>query len=128
MKQSLHKKNQLFRMIIPGIAVLVITFLPHKLLFDENSIVCLHYYFLGIQCPFCGMTRAIYELMHFRILSAISYHFVVLFFPVYFIMDIITFFNPRKELITLRKLVFVLILAGFLVIYLFRIAGYFLHH
>lgn len=118
-------KNQLFRIIILCLALLVFMSIPAKWLFCENQYLCLHYYLFGIQCPFCGMLRAVYQLMHFHFASALTYNFVVVFFPVYLLLDIATLLFDKKRWLFLKKLVVVVILFSCLLLYLFRVASYF---
>lgn len=124
MKVLQLQNNQHFRIIILIIAILTVSLFPHDLLFDETKVVCIHYYLFGFQCPLCGMTRAVYQFSHLQFASAINYNAVVALLPVYFVADILSIFIRRNWLLILRKVVFVLILIGLLLLYLFRIAVY----
>ena len=42
-------------------------------------IPCFFNLFTGLKCPGCGMTRAIYSLMHFDIISAIKFNALFIF-------------------------------------------------
>ncbi len=122
MKVFQLQSNQHIRIIILIIAILTVSLFPHDLLFDETKVVCIHYYLFGFQCPLCGMTRAVYQFTHLQFASAINYNAVVALLPVYFVADILSLFIRKSWLLTLRKIVFVLILIGLLLLYLFRIA------
>lgn len=125
MKVSQFENNQRFRIIILIIAILTVSFIPHDLLFDETKVVCIHYYLFGFQCPLCGMTRAVYQITHLQFASALNYNMMVALLPVYFISDILSLFIRRNWLSTFKKNVFVLILIGLFLLYLFRIAMHF---
>ena len=118
-------KNQLIRMISIGVLLLIFVLIPREIVFDKTHLVCIHYYLLGFQCPLCGMTRAVYEFIHFRFQSAINYNPVIIMLPLYFVSDIGTAFLPQKWLKTTKRLILVSILAGLLVLYLFRLAHHF---
>jgi hypothetical protein len=53
--------------------LLTIYFLPEKFIFGNESL-CLLKNTLGIECPGCGMTRAVYCLLHGRIEESLSYN------------------------------------------------------
>ena len=41
----------------------------------------------GVYCPLCGGTRALYELLHFRLLSALRYNAYELQYGKYFLQE-----------------------------------------
>ena len=65
----------------------------------------------GIYCPLCGGTRALYELLHLRFLSALRYNtYVVLFAVLVILWDIVTFIGflrGRKTFFRIPKWVYV---------------------
>lgn len=117
--------NQLIRLTVLFVLVLVVALIPRNILFDETHVVCIHYYLFGFQCPLCGMTRAVYEFTHLQFASAISYNIVVALLPLYLLMDIATIFFKQKRMIQIRKIVVILIIAGLILLYIFRIVQYF---
>ncbi|MBP8084512.1 MAG: DUF2752 domain-containing protein [Spirochaetes bacterium] len=49
----------------------------------ENKSFCLYTNLLGFHCPGCGMTRAMFSIMHFQFNNAIRYNkLVILVFPI----------------------------------------------
>ena len=117
--------NQLIRLAVLFVLVLVVALIPHDILFDETHVVCIHYYLFGFQCPLCGMTRAVYEFTHLQFASAISYNIVVALLPLYLLMDITTIFFHQNWLVQVRKTVVIVIIAGFVLLYIFRIVNHF---
>ena len=117
--------NQLIRLSVLIVLVLVVALMPDEILFDETHVVCIHYYLLGFQCPLCGMTRAVHEFTHLQFASAINYNVVVALLPLYLIMDIATIFFKQNGLVLVRKAVVILIIAGLLLLYVFRIVNHF---
>jgi len=105
--------------------VLVVALIPREVLFDENHVVCIHYYLLGFQCPLCGMTRAVHEFTHLQFASAINYNVVVALLPLYLLMDIATIFFKQPWLVPVRKAIVILIIAGLLLLYIFRTINHF---
>lgn len=125
MKIAQLRNNQLIRIIIILVLLMIVSLIPYETLFDETHSTCIHYYFLGFQCPLCGMTRAVYEFTHFRVVSALRYNIVVALLPLYLVMDITTIFFRQNWLANAKKIVIALIIAGFLLLYAFRIADHF---
>lgn len=50
--------------------------IPRSWIFDGHT-VCLIHNFFGKECPGCGMTRAMFSLMHFDFAAAWSYNRIV---------------------------------------------------
>jgi hypothetical protein len=119
--------NQLIRLSIIFVSLVIIAIIPPEILFDETQVVCIHYYLFGIQCPLCGMTRAVYQFTHFQFASAFNYNIIVALLPLYLGIDISTLFFRQKWLVLIRKTVVALILAGLIILYAFRIAYHFNH-
>ncbi len=84
------------KFFIIGIVILFLIplfFNPHE---AENTI-CSFKNQTGYDCPTCGMTRSLYEFVHFRIFTSFSYHLMgPLFYSVLIILLI-------KYLIELKK-------------------------
>ena len=117
--------NQSIRLLVLLFLVLVVALISRDILFDETRVVCIHYYLFGFQCPLCGMTRAVHEVAHLRIASAINYNVVVVLLPIYLVVDATSVFYPQKWLAIVKKGVVVLILAGFIWVYVIRIVQHF---
>jgi len=117
--------NQSIRLLLLLFLVLVVALIPRELLFDETRLVCIHHYLFGFQCPLCGMTHAVYEFTHFHFISALNYNIVVVLLPIYLLTDIATIFFRQNWLSVVRKTVVILIITGFLLLYVFRILQHF---
>jgi len=51
--------------------------------FDQGIVICPSKYFLNLNCPGCGLTRAIMHLMHFEFISAWTFNKLSFFiFPI----------------------------------------------
>ena len=64
----------------------------------------------GIYCPLCGGTRCVYELLHFRFLSALRYNAYVVFTVfgglIYDLIALIRFLRGKEDLPRIPKAVF----------------------
>jgi hypothetical protein len=68
------------------------------------------------------MTRAIHQMLHLKLASAIQYNPAVALLPIYFVIDFASYFKPEKRLILIRRMVFWLAVISLAVLYIFRIA------
>ncbi len=125
MKPQKITGNQLIRISVVVILLVVVASIPREIVFDETKVVCIHYYLFGFQCPLCGMTRAVYEFTHLHFLTAIHYNAIVTLLPLYFIVDLATIFFNQSWLKTARKWIVISIFAGLLLLYVFRIVLHF---
>lgn len=115
-------RNHLLRLIIISAGLFVIALAPDNSLFNDTHSVCIHYHLFGFQCPLCGMTRAIHQLLHLKLDSAIQYNPVVAIIPIYFGADLISYFKPGKRLILARRTLFFTLLIALSVLYAVRIS------
>lgn len=59
----------------------VLYFLPYNIVFNSKSL-CIHKNIIGFDCPGCGMTRAVYCLIHLNFIEAFKFNYgVFLLFP-----------------------------------------------
>jgi hypothetical protein len=117
--------NQRIRLVVILILLATVALIPFEILFDESHPVCIHLYLLGFQCPLCGMTRAVHQFTHFRFASAVNYNLVVVLLPLYLSFDILTLFQKQNRFKVIRKIIVYSIIAGFLLLYAFRIGKHF---
>lgn len=69
---------------------------------------CPFVYFFGIECPGCGFTRALQNLMHGNFLEALSLNFLIVFvwvIPLYLILLLIDFIFGKTYLKGFFKLI-----------------------
>jgi hypothetical protein len=67
--------------------------------------VCLYNQWLGIPCPFCGLTRAVYEIMHLRFVSAYLYNPLVFLLILWYAIELAYFIaNNNHMLYTFLKI------------------------
>lgn len=125
MQDQTRNKNHIIRLITLFILLIVVSFIPYEILFDKTHSVCIHNHLFGFQCPFCGLTRAVYQTVHLQFASAINYNIVVVLLPFYLGINIAIIFIRKKWLLVSRKIIVVLIIASLLVLYAFRIYNYF---
>jgi hypothetical protein len=112
-----------YSLLIIGLGTILIV--PDKLLFHSDKSLCLHLSVTGVKCPLCGMTRAIHEVFHIRILSALRYNMLVpLLFLVIALEIYIDFINPESIVKNARRFLWIFTLAAFGMLYLVRIGIY----
>lgn len=81
---------------------------------------CLLKEWFGIYCPLCGGTRCVYELLHFRFLSALRYNAYVVFmaflFLIWDVWALVRFLRAGDNFPKIPKWVF-FALAGLLLLF-----------
>jgi Protein of unknown function (DUF2752) len=104
-------------MILAG-TVLIFFLMPWLNLHPD---ACIHRKITGIGCPLCGMTHAVFELLHFRFWKAFQYNQAIPFMVVWFGMECLTVIKPSKPNTRIRKISLILFLAALGLVYAFRI-------
>lgn len=74
-KESVRKRT-LF-CILSTVLILLIGFIYYLLLQWDIGLVCPFKHFIGIDCPFCGLSRFCLALLRFDIVGAFYYHPVI---------------------------------------------------
>lgn len=124
-KLNLKRTDLIAKYFTLLVLVLIVFSLPERYLFNNSKSLCVFKTLTGIQCPMCGMTRAVHLITHFKIVRAIQYNIVVLFFPLILVIEIASDMTQNKTIIHIRKIVFVLFVAGLVILYIYRIASFF---
>ncbi len=73
-------------------------------------IPCVFNLFTGLKCPGCGITRAIYSLMHFDILSAIKFNALFIFTLILGVMYLIAKIRDHKFQIKIQWVYFYIVI------------------
>ncbi len=115
----LDSNNKLFLIaIIAGILLLHIV--PETILFSETSL-CLHYRIFGIECPFCGLTRAGYSFLHFQFSKGMHLNPAILPLLLFIVSEIFRRFTRVNIFVFTNKILLVLTAIAFIAVYLARI-------
>jgi hypothetical protein len=119
-KNPANRKDRivLIVIILAG-SVLIFFFMPWLNLHPD---ACIHRKITGIGCPLCGMSHAVYELLHFRFGKAFQDNQAIPFMVVWFGMECLTVIRPSKLNTRMRKISLILFLASLGLVYAFRIA------
>ena len=118
------KRKKKIILLICLIAIILIVFhIPAKWIFDESNSVCIHKRLFGIGCPLCGMTRAVYDVVHFNFARAMNENFNVFTFVVTIICWMIYYFYPSPSTRKLSIVMLLVSLAGFVIVYALRLGG-----
>ena len=78
MKIFRNKKIWLFLLLVAYFAVAYAVM-------DYFDIPCIFVRLFGIECPGCGMTRALFAVLRFDFLQALKYNVVIFFMPYVFL-------------------------------------------
>ncbi len=104
-------------------AILFLLLCPSRYIYNGISL-CLFREVTGILCPLCGMTRASYDLAHFRLASAMNYNPLVLFLPIMLVIEITYDTIPKPVIKKIRKGIFILFLISLVILFAVRIVFY----
>jgi len=78
---------------------------------------CPIYFFTGVSCPGCGMTRALFSLMQFDFNTALYYHPLIFFCAVLF--PVLAIVHLKKKY-TAKKILILIFIVVFITTYLYR--------
>jgi hypothetical protein len=94
---------------------------PESVVF-KSAPVCIHYRIFGLQCPFCGLSRAGYCLLHLRLAEAWLYNPLIFFIAWLYTLELATFFH-LKYIPVVRKTSWWVGLGLVVIIYVIRLAS-----
>jgi hypothetical protein len=83
--------------------LILIFILPKNYLFEGNNTWCIHKILFNFDCPGCGMTRALYLILHGFFKEAISYNIAILPFLLLIITHLLSFFLKKNTIILSYK-------------------------
>jgi hypothetical protein len=109
---------------LAGIAFLAL--IPGILLFQDKIAICMFRHFTGIECPFCGMTRACYDLIHMKVQEAFHLNPVGLLMPVLLVTEAGRDFLPTVISGKMRKGILIVVLMSFTILFIVRIVQHYI--
>jgi hypothetical protein len=121
MKKPLNRKILLIILIV--IIIVAIFHIPAAWVYGDGGVVCLHKKLLGIGCPLCGMTRAVYELVHWNFAVSLQQNFNIIPFTLLLMCWMIYYIFPSPIMHKAGIVMLIISAAGFIVVYALRIAG-----
>lgn len=114
------KLKSVFLFLFAVVAVIWAT-LPPSLVFTSESI-CIHYRLSGLLCPFCGLSRAAYDVMHFRLSDAWTLNPLIFYLIWLYAIEWLYLFN-LPYIITIRKASWWAALGLVVILYSVRVLG-----
>ena len=123
LQETLKRNHKIFLLLTTVIAITIIYHIPNAWIYDESNSLCIHKKLFGIGCPLCGMTRAVYELVHLNFIKSIRENFNIIPFTLTLICAMA--YNLFPSPITGKMSIAMLIItaAGFITIYILRLSG-----
>jgi len=118
-RQKLSTRDLSTTLLVTGLVI--VYFLPTEFLFNTSSTLCIHKNLFLFNCPGCGMTRALYSLLHLDFKTALQYNpGVFILFPL-LMTEIILGLSFNNQLFKLKKNLYYLLCISLLIIYTYRI-------
>jgi hypothetical protein len=105
--------------------LVLIFFLPSDNLLHGHTSYCIHKYLFNFQCPGCGMTRALNQLLHGEFRQALIFNIGIIPFAVFIIQQYFSYVLPEQSNEIFRKFSIQFLTSSLLIIYAYRIAQYF---
>lgn len=111
--------NIRYKLLILSILALIVVLVWH---FEPG---CLVERFIGIPCPSCGMTRAMFAFLNGDFKASLQYNPMLLSLPVLIIMFLFEDKLFHGKFRTISIITLVIIVLGFLVNYIFKLILFF---
>ncbi len=84
--------------------LLMVYYLPKEFLFNNPTSFCIHKNLLHFDCPGCGITRALYSLLHGQIRQAIIFNIAIAPFIILMAQHFLSYILPSQTNDTFRKI------------------------
>lgn len=111
--------------ILLTIVLVIVYFLPVDFLFNNPHTFCLHKKLLHFDCPACGMTRALYSVLHGQFKQAFSYNIGVFPLSILILQHYFSYLKQSKFLDNLQKYTIRLLIVVMLTQYIFKAIQHF---
>lgn len=116
---QVDRNNKLFVIgIITG--GLLFYILPEAIFYSGNSL-CLHYRIFGIECPFCGLTRAGFSFFHFQFSKGMHLNPAILPLMLFIVSEIFRRYTRLPIFVFINKILLVFTAIAFIALYITRI-------
>ena len=121
LKSILVPSTRRLAAVLLTLALVFIYFSPKELISRDSNPNCIHRKILSVKCPGCGMTRAIYSILHSDLKNALRLNFAVVFVFPLLVVEIISGFKDRVFLVRARALLYFASCAALFALYGIRI-------
>ena len=106
--------------------LLTVYFLPTEFLFHNPTSFCIHKNLLHFDCPGCGMTRALYSLLHGQFRQALLFNIAVAPLTILMTQHFLSYFLPTRPNNIFRKISVTLFTTVLLTQYFIKTLNHFL--
>jgi hypothetical protein len=110
-------------MLFLCIGLIGLIFIPTGFLATLPS-VCLHQFLLGFDCPGCGMTSALYAILHLRFSAALNFNFGVYALIPVFALEIYQWLRFSEKLNPVKKLFYYLLYLSLATNYIYKFINF----
>lgn len=84
--------------------LLTVYFLPTDFLFHNSTTFCIHKNLLHFDCPGCGMTRALYSLLHGQFRQALLFNIAIAPLTILIVQHFFSYILPSRPNDIIRKI------------------------
>lgn len=106
--------------------LLTVYFLPTDFLFHNSTSFCIHKNLLHFDCPGCGMTRALFSLLHGHFRQAILFNIAIAPLTILIIQHYLSYILPTRPNDIFRKISLTLFTTVLLTQYFTKTLNHFL--
>jgi hypothetical protein len=122
-KYSISTRDISTFVLITGL--LTVYYLPSEYLFHNPTNYCIHKNLLHFDCPGCGMTRALYSLLHGQFKQAMIFNIAIAPFIILMVQHFLSYILPSQTNDTFRKISLTLFTTVLLAQYVIKILNHF---
>ena len=116
--------NKITKYLVIVFVILLLIFVPERMIFQDHS-YCIFKNMTGIQCPLCGMTRAIYLILRLEFISAFVFNPLAFMLPFLLLVEIIHDTRRSPLVARIRKIAWIAAIVGILALFALRLFDFF---